>query len=110
MANPKYNEHYSLSWLNYLTWTTDRLPAGKGFRRSASGRVRSSQEVQSSRLRITICLSWFGATSGPGSVGSSVNAASPPGIGRHKPAKQNQSSPVFVNFHLAFGDFFPVNS
>src|SRR5215204_6550671 len=49
----------------------------------------------------------MGATSGPGSVVSSVNAS---GIGRHRPAKQNQSSPAFVNFHLDFGDFVPVNS
>ena len=32
------------------------------------------------------------------------------GIGRHKPAKQNHSSPAFVNFHLVFGDLLPVNS
>ena len=30
--------------------------------------------------------------------------------GRHSPAKQNQSSPAFVNFHFAFGDLVPVNS
>src|SRR5207248_4725961 len=52
----------------------------------------------------------MGATSGPGSVVSSVNASPPSGIGRHSPAKQNQSSPVFVNFHFAFGDLVPVNS
>src|SRR5438045_9564253 len=27
-----------------------------------------------------------------------------------RPAKQNQSSPTFVNFHFVFGDFVPVNS
>jgi hypothetical protein len=33
-----------------------------------------------------------------------VNASlAPSGIGRHKPAKQNQSSPVLVNFHFDFG-------
>src|SRR4030081_2819877 len=52
----------------------------------------------------------MGATSGPGAVVSSVNASPPPGIGRHSPAKQNQSSPAFVNFHFVFGDFVPVNS
>src|SRR3954454_22548654 len=52
----------------------------------------------------------MGATSGPGSVVSSVNASPPWGIGRHSPAKQNQSSPAFVNFHFVFGDFAPVNS
>src|SRR5271169_6264596 len=52
----------------------------------------------------------MGATSGPGSVVNSVNASPPSGIGRHKPAKQNQSSPLLVNFHFDFGDFAPVNS
>src|SRR5437763_17014610 len=52
----------------------------------------------------------MGATSGPGSVVSSVNASPPSGIGRHNPAKQNQSSPILVNFHFIFGDFAPVNS
>src|SRR5947207_15347210 len=52
----------------------------------------------------------MGATSGPGSVVSSVNASPPSGIGRHSPAKQNQSSPAFVNFHFVFGDLAPVNS
>src|SRR5205823_7391978 len=52
----------------------------------------------------------MGATSGPGAVVSSVNASPPSGIGRHSPAKQNQSSPVFVNFHFVFGDLVPVNS
>src|SRR6266550_3655149 len=52
----------------------------------------------------------MGATSGPGSVVSSVNASPPWGIGRHSPAKQNQSSPAFVNFHFTFGDLAPVNS
>jgi hypothetical protein len=32
----------------------------------------------------------------------------PSGIGRHNPAKQNQSSPVLVNFHFDFGGFAPV--
>jgi len=31
-------------------------------------------------------------------------------MGRHRPAKQNQSSLDFVNFHFDFGDFVPVNS
>src|SRR5436190_17685417 len=52
----------------------------------------------------------MGATSGPGAVVSKVNASPPSGIGRHNPAKQNQSSPAFVNFHFVFGDFVPVNS
>src|SRR5437764_15346766 len=52
----------------------------------------------------------MGATSGPGAVVSNVNASPPWGIGRHRPAKQNQSSSTFVNFHFAFGDFVPVNS
>src|SRR4051812_32976746 len=52
----------------------------------------------------------MGATSGPGAMVSSVNASPPCGIGRHSPAKQNQSSPAFVNFHFVFGDFVPVNS
>src|SRR5437762_14163062 len=52
----------------------------------------------------------MGATSGPGAVVTSVNASPPWGIGRHSPAKQNQSSPAFVNFHLVFGDLVPVNS
>jgi NMT1/THI5 like len=40
-----------------------------------------------------------------------VNASpAPSGIGRHRPAKQNQSSPAFVNFHFDFGDLVPVNS
>src|SRR5438067_5858149 len=52
----------------------------------------------------------MGATSGPGSVVNNVKASPPSGIGRHSPAKQNQSSPIFVNFHFVFGDFVPVNS
>src|SRR3982074_1721913 len=52
----------------------------------------------------------MGATSGPGAVVSSVNASPPWGIGRHRPAKQNQSTPAFVNFHFCFGDLVPVNS
>src|SRR5438477_12457425 len=52
----------------------------------------------------------MGATSGPGAVVSRVKASPPSGIGRHSPAKQNQSSPAFVNFHLVFGDLVPVNS
>src|SRR6266403_1799662 len=53
----------------------------------------------------------MGATSGLGSVVRSVKASpAPSGIGRHRPAKQNQSSPAFVNFHFDFGDFVPVNS
>src|SRR6266404_3226041 len=52
----------------------------------------------------------MGATSGPGAVVSSVNASPPCGIGRHSPAKQNQSSSAFVNFHFVFGDLVPVNS
>jgi hypothetical protein len=39
-----------------------------------------------------------------------VNASPPSGIDRHSPAKQNQSSPVFVNFHFDFGALAPVNS
>src|SRR4051812_31021362 len=53
----------------------------------------------------------MGATSGLGSVVNRVKASpAPSGIGRHRPAKQNQSSPGFVNFHFDFGDFVPVNS
>src|SRR5205814_4291051 len=52
----------------------------------------------------------MGATSGPGAVVSNVNASPTWGIGRHSPAKQNQSSPAFVNFHFCFGDLVPVNS
>jgi hypothetical protein len=38
-----------------------------------------------------------------GSVVSSVKASpAPSGIGRHRPAKQNQSSSTFVNFHFGF--------
>jgi hypothetical protein len=33
---------------------------------SPSSRVRSSHAARSPRLRITICRSWIGATSGPG--------------------------------------------
>src|SRR5438477_7286606 len=46
----------------------------------------------------------------PSAVVSSVKASPPSGIRRHSPAKQNQSSPAFVNFHFVFGDFVPVNS
>src|SRR5437762_1772203 len=52
----------------------------------------------------------MGATSGPGSVVNNVKASPPSGMGRHSPAKQNQSSPVLVNFHFVLGDFVPVNS
>lgn len=48
---------------------------------------------------------------GPASVVSSVNASpAPSGIGRHRPAKQNQPSPALVNFHFDFGGLAPVNS
>ena len=70
---------------------------------------RSSHASQSARSMMTICRLWIGATSGLGAVVSIVKAApSPCGIGRHRPAKQNHSSPVFVNFHLVLGDFVPV--
>ena len=39
-----------------------------------------------------------------------MKAAPPSGIGRQRPAKQNQSSPALVNFHFVFGDLVPVNS
>src|SRR5437899_7623007 len=52
----------------------------------------------------------MGATSDPGAVVSSVKASPPSGIGRQRPAKQNHSSPAFVNFHFVFGDLVPVNS
>jgi hypothetical protein len=45
-----------------------------------------------------------------GSVVSSVKASPPAAMGRHRPAKQNQSSPTFVNFHFAFGDFVWIGS
>ena len=72
--------------------------------------VCSSHADQSERSSTTICRSWIGATSGLGSVVSSVKASPPAAMGRHRPAKQNQSSPTFVNFHFVFGDFVPVNS
>ena len=72
--------------------------------------VCSSHADQSARSSTTICRSWIGATSGLGSVVSSVKASPPAAMGRHRPAKQNQSSPIFVNFHFVFGDFVPVNS
>jgi Phage integrase, N-terminal SAM-like domain/ATP dependent DNA ligase C terminal region len=79
--------------------------------RSGSGRVKSSHGSQSARSRTTICRLWISATSGPGSVVSNVNASrAPSGIGRHRPAKQNQSSSAFVNFHFNFGGLAPVNS
>jgi hypothetical protein len=53
----------------------------------------------------------MGATSGWGSVVSSVKASPAlSGIEPQRPAKQNQSSPSLVNFHFDFGDFAPVNS
>src|SRR5947208_14664180 len=71
-----------------------------------SARVRSSQASQSDRSNTTNCRMWIGATSAPGSVVRSEHVSpSPSGIGRHRPAKQNQSSPVFVNFHFDFGGF-----
>ena len=93
-----------------LTCATVRLPAGGGFRSSASGRVRSSQVAQSSRLRITICRSWIGATSGPGWVVSSVKAPPPSGIGRHL---AREAEPVLAGLRelpLGLRRFFPVNS
>jgi hypothetical protein len=47
--------------------------------------------------------SWLGRKQGK-------RIPAPSGIGRQRPAKQNQSSPAFVNFHFDFGDFVPVNS
>jgi hypothetical protein len=68
------------------------------------GGVSSSHASQSERSSTTICRLWMGATSGPGSVVSSVKASPvPSGIGRQRPAKQNQSSPALVNFHFDLG-------
>src|SRR5439155_20915149 len=86
-------------------------PGGGGQSSSASARGRSGHASPSGRSSATIWRLWIGATSGPGSVVSSVKASpSPLDIGWHKPAKQNQSPPVLVNFHFVFGDFVPVNS
>jgi hypothetical protein len=100
----------ALEFLDYRTCSTRKEPAGRARRRSASLPVCSSHADQSARSSTTICLSWIGATSGLGSVVSRVKASPPVAMGRHKPAKQNQSSPAFVNFHFVFGDFVPVNS
>jgi hypothetical protein len=97
-------------WPHMAGISTARLRAGSGRSSSLSGRLRSSQASQSGRSRTTIWRLWMGATSGPGSVVSSVKASAPSGIGRHRSAKQNQSPPAFVNFHFDFGDFVPVNS
>src|SRR5712671_1695661 len=94
----------------YRTCSTRKEPAGSARRRSASLPVCSSHADQSERCSTTICRSWIGATSGLGSVVSSVKASPPAVTGRHRPAKQNQSSLAFVNFHFVFGDFVPVNS
>jgi hypothetical protein len=45
---------------------------------------------------------------GTGLVVRSVEASPrPSGMGRHRPAKQNQSSLALVNFHFDFGDWKP---
>ena len=92
------------------TCSTCKDPAGNGSSSAASGLLRLSHPPQSSRSRTIIWRSWIGATSGPGAVVSRVKAAPRSGMGRQSPAKQNQSSPAFVNFHFDFGDFLPVNS
>src|SRR6202047_906706 len=94
----------------YRTCSNRKEPAGSAFSRSTSLPVCSSHAGQSERSSTTIWRSWIGATSGLGSVVSSVKASPPVAMGRHRPAKQNQSSPAFVNFHFVFGDFVPVNS
>jgi hypothetical protein len=59
---------------------------------------------------MTICRLWIGATSGLGSVVRMVNASGVSLVaGRHRPPKQNHSSPALVNFHFAFGALVPVN-
>ena len=81
---------------------------GSGQSSSASGRDRSSQARQSERSSTTTCRSWMGATSGPGLRRQHREGGpAPSGIGRHSPAKQNQSSPALVNLHFDFGDFPP---
>jgi hypothetical protein len=91
----------------YRTCSTRKEPGGSARRRSASLPVCSSHADQSECFSTTICRSWIGATSGLGSVVSSVKASPPAAMGRHRPAKQNQSSSAFVNFHFVFGDFVP---
>lgn len=56
----------------HRTRSTASDPAAAGAATRPSGRVRSSQASQSARSSTTICRSWIGATSGPGSVVSSV--------------------------------------
>ena len=51
-----------------------------------------------------------------GNVGSGLGRhqrecfPAPSDMGRHSPASQNQSSPIFMNLHFDFGGFRPVNS
>jgi hypothetical protein len=59
------------------TCSTLRDPAGSARKSSDSLPVSSSQDDQFGRSRITICRSWIGVTSGPGSVVSSVKASPP---------------------------------
>src|ERR1700685_300461 len=87
------------------TCSTCKDPAGNGWSSAASGLLRLSHPPQSSRSRTIIWRLWIGSTSGPGVVVSRVKAAPLSGMGRQSPAKQNQSSPAFVNFHFDFGDF-----
>jgi hypothetical protein len=44
------------------------------------------------------------------SFATSVFFRAPSSIGRHRPAKQNQSSPGLVNLQFDFGGFAPMNS
>ena len=89
------------------TCSTCKDPAGNGWRSAASGLLRLSHPPQSSRSRTIIWRSWIGSMSGPGTVVSRVKAAPRSGMGRQSPAKQNQSSPAFVNVHFDFGDLVP---
>ncbi|MBB2707771.1 UNVERIFIED_ORG: hypothetical protein GGE63_005930 [Rhizobium esperanzae] len=63
---------------------------------------------------MTICRSWYGAMSGPGSIVSMVKAWPTSGVSRQMPAMQKIGSSFFVNSHLSlrffFGFFGSVNS
>lgn len=87
---------------------------GSGLISDFADTVGSSQSAQAQRSRMTICRSWYGAMSGPGSIVSMVKAWPTPGISRQMPAMQKIGSSFLVKSHLSFrfflGSFGSVNS
>ena len=113
-AVPYLEQSANLAGKTQLVCWTCSEPAGKGLINDFAETEGSSHAAQSARSRMTICRSWYGAMSGPGSIVSIVKASPASLLARQMPAMQNQGSPFLVKSHLSFRFFFwsvgPVNS